>query len=267
MNAQQTRSGTVTTVSEVIEEVTAFAAEAQELDELLGSLSAGDWAHPSACAGWSVADVVLHLAQSEEGVIAAFDHGDASAPYAHYLDHLSGAGDGAVDELVGAAVVAERAAPAVVLARWRAAHTGVLERFSAAEPGQRVPWISVPLAARTLAATRLSEHWIHGMDIREPLGRPSLDTERLRFVARLAWRSLPYAFASAGEEAPTVALRLEGPEGDRWDFGDDDSEVQVRGPAGTWCRVAARRTAGADADLEVRGERGARVLELARTYA
>lgn len=251
----------------VIEAVEAFAAEGRELDELLGSLAAPDWDQPSACAGWSVADVVLHLAQSEEGVIAAVDHGDASAPYAPYLEHLSGAGDGAVDALVGAAVVAERAAPELVLARWRAAHAGVLERLSVAEPGQRVPWISVPLAARTLAATRLAEHWIHGLDIRVPLGRPVPDTERLRFVARLAWRTLPYAFAAAGEQAPTVALRLEGPDGARWDFGDDGAEVVVRGPAGTWCRVAARRLPAAAADLEVQGERGARVLELARTYA
>lgn len=264
-------------MSGVYDELAAFEAEATALDGLLGDLTPAEWDHPSACAGWSVTDVVLHLAQSEEGVIAAFDHGDASRPYAPYLDHLGDTdGDGAVDALVGAAVVAERAEPEVVWARWRAAHAGVRDRLSSADPHQRVPWISVPLAARTLAVTRLSEHWIHGLDIREPLGRPAPDSDRLRFVARLAWRTLPYAFTAAGEAAPSVDLHLTGPSGEVWDFTesgfdgtrpDEPAEVEISGPAGTWCRVAARRVEATAADLEVRGKRGARVLELVRTYA
>jgi len=252
-----------------VEEVlAAFAAETAGLDSFLAGLSADDWLHPSACDGWSTSDVVLHLAQSEEGVIATFDHGDASLPLIPYADEAGAGGDGAVDAIVDAAVMAERPDdPAAALDRWRVAHAGVMERFRKADGSDRLSWISVPLSAHTLAATRLSEHWIHGMDIREPLGEPAPDSDRLRFIARLAWRTLPYAFAFADEEAPPVALRLVGPSGDAWVFGDDDATVTVTGPAGDWCRLAARRLRPHETSLVAEGPDAKRVLELARTYA
>lgn len=72
----------------------AFAAEASELDRFLSELSPEEWTQPSACAGWSISDVVLHLAQSEEGVVSSFDHGDASRPFAPYLDRLDASSTG-----------------------------------------------------------------------------------------------------------------------------------------------------------------------------
>lgn len=248
----------------------AFEAECDELDGFLAGLTAEQWRAPSACAGWSVSDVVLHLAQSEEGVIASFDYDNAGLPYEPYLATPAGAEGGAVDGIVDAAVAAERPDdPGAVLDRWRVANRGVRERFRDADPGRRLTWITVPLAARTLAATRLSEHWIHGMDVREPLGAAASDSDRLRFVARLAWRTLPYAFGEVGEDAPTVTLRLTAPSGERWEWGGDrdDADVVVEGEAGEWCRVAARRVAPADTSLRADGPRASRVLELVRTYA
>ena len=46
-------------------------AEQDRLEEILGGLDRAQWAAPSAAQGWTVADVVLHLAQSEEAVIAS----------------------------------------------------------------------------------------------------------------------------------------------------------------------------------------------------
>jgi uncharacterized protein (TIGR03084 family) len=113
----------------------------------------------------------------------------------------------------------------------------------------------------------MSEHWIHGMDIREPLGRPAADTDRLQLIARLAWRTLPYAFELAGESAPTVHLDLRSPGGGRWQFADADADVTIEGPAGDWCRVAARRVKPAATSLVGQGPAAARVLDLVRTYA
>ena len=52
-----------------------LAAEQDRIEELLAGLSDRDWATPSAAAGWTVADVVLHLAQSEEAAAATASHG------------------------------------------------------------------------------------------------------------------------------------------------------------------------------------------------
>ena len=41
------------------------------MDGLLAELDDDGWARPSACEGWSVADVVLHLAQTNEMAIGS----------------------------------------------------------------------------------------------------------------------------------------------------------------------------------------------------
>ena len=44
--------------------LTALRAQLAELDALLDPLDDAGWARPSACEGWTIADVVLHLAQT-----------------------------------------------------------------------------------------------------------------------------------------------------------------------------------------------------------
>ena len=46
--------------------VTALADQQAELTDILGGLDDADWQRPSRCEGWTVADVVLHLAQTND---------------------------------------------------------------------------------------------------------------------------------------------------------------------------------------------------------
>ncbi|HEY2305811.1 MAG TPA: maleylpyruvate isomerase N-terminal domain-containing protein, partial [Streptosporangiaceae bacterium] len=80
-------------------------AEQDRLEEILTGLDGAQWLAPSAAAGWSVADVVLHLAQTEEAVVASVD-GAALRP-----ERESGV---TVDQLADDMVRAQRADPAVV---------------------------------------------------------------------------------------------------------------------------------------------------------
>ena len=47
-----------------------LAAEQERLEKILFGLDEAQWMSPSGAEGWTIADVVLHLAQSEEGVAA-----------------------------------------------------------------------------------------------------------------------------------------------------------------------------------------------------
>ena len=63
-----------------------LAAEQERLEEILLGLDEARWMSPSGAPGWTVADVVLHLAQSEEGVQATAAHrplraGPGSGPH------------------------------------------------------------------------------------------------------------------------------------------------------------------------------------------
>ena len=48
-----------------------LAAEDEQLDLILAALDDDAWRSPSGAPGWSIGDVVLHLAQTDEAVVAS----------------------------------------------------------------------------------------------------------------------------------------------------------------------------------------------------
>jgi uncharacterized protein (TIGR03084 family) len=234
-------------------------AEQDRLEKILAGLDGARWAAPSAAAGWSVTDVVLHLAQTEEAVVASTG-GAVLRP---------GRGSGAtVDQIADDLVRAQRAEPAVVFERWREARRAAVRALRAADPGQPLSWVEAPMKPATMATTRLAEHWAHGLDITGPLDIAFPDTDRLRHIAWLAHRTLPYAFALAGLGAQHVRCDLTAPDGvTSWEFGPDTAGSAIGGPAGDFCRVAAQRLAPERSGLTASGPHGAAALRLLRTYA
>ena len=253
-----------------------LAAEEERLEGILLGLDEAQWTSPSAAQGWTIADVVLHLAQSEEGVEATA----ARRPLRAGLGAMAG---DTMDDRAAEAVRLERAAPAEVFARWQRARQAALAAVRAADADRPLEWVAGPVKPATLATTRLAEHWAHGLDITGPLGITFPDTERLRHVAWLAHRTLPYALSLAGQ--PPVAVRCEltppdgagadgagadgaGPEGSStWRFGPPDAESAITGTAGDFCRVAAQRLDPAQSGLRASGPHGATALRVLRTYA
>lgn len=124
----------------------------------------------------------------------------------------------------------------------------------------------VPLPAGA-ATTRLAEHWAHAQDITVPLGLAYPDTDRLRHIAWLAHRTLPYAFSVAGRPDAAVFCDLTAPDGTHWTFGDAAAPNRITGPAAQFCRVGARRLAPEQTDLTAEGPQAAEALRLVRNYA
>lgn len=236
-----------------------LAAEYARIDAVLAALEPDAWARPSGAAGWTIADVVVHLAQSEEFVVEAIAKNRSGFVRE---DGVS------LDELMDRLVVADRGATGEeVFARWRSASRSSVEALRGCSPDDRLPWAAVPLSPRTLATTRLAEHWAHALDITGPLGIDYPDTARLRHIARLAQRTLPYAFATAGEEGGPVRCELTGPGGEDWRFGDPDAPSVIRGAAGEFCRVGARRLPAERTALVTEGPYAAAALRVMRNYA
>jgi len=52
-----------------------LAAEEERLEQILSGLDEAQWGSASAADGWTIADVVLHLAQSEEAAAATASYG------------------------------------------------------------------------------------------------------------------------------------------------------------------------------------------------
>jgi len=240
-------------------------SEEERLEEILSSLSEARWTAPSAAAGWSVADVVLHLAQTEEMVVLS-----ASGTASTLTGSTQGGTEetiGTVEEWVDAMVRRERSDPHEVFERWKKARVGALEALRSADPQRAMPWAAGPLKPRSLATTRLAEHWAHGLDITTALGVEFADTERLRHVAWLAHRTLPYSMSAVGETPAEVYCELEGPAGDVWCYGSPEAASSIRGYGGAFCRVGARRLPPEESGLVTSGPHGQVALRALRNYA
>jgi len=247
--------------------VAALAEQQAELRDLLAGLEPSAWSRPSRCEGWTAGDVVLHVAQTNEMAIAS-----TQGRFAEFMTDIGRDLGPAADVDDGAArmVDNERGLTSDALRdRYDRGAMTLLELFDAGDPHARVQWVAGELSLRTLTTTRLAETWIHTGDVAEAVGRDLVPGPRLRHIARLAWRTLPYAFARAGRPLRgPVAFELRGPDGREWNFVPDEPAVTtVRGDGVELCLVAARRVAPNETGLSGEGPDVAAVLELVRTYA
>lgn len=250
-----------------IPEVAALEQELRELAGVLDRLDATQWDRPTRCEGWAVVDVMLHLAQTNEMAAASY-----SGRYAEVVAELTAGLPPASDVDEGAAAMVARdrhIGREAVQARWRGSADDLVASARAADPHARVPWVAGQLSARTLTVTRLAETWIHAGDVAGAIGAEQAPTPRLRHIARLAWRTLPYAFERAGRSlSGPVAFQLTGPDGEAWDLAPgSDAVTLITGPGHDLCLVAARRVPAAETGLVGTGPDATAVLDLVRTYA
>ncbi len=245
----------------------ALADQLTELDHVLEPLSEADWHLPTRCDGWDVADVVIHLAQTNDLARAS-----AENRFTSFIQEMPNATrlPVSIDDAADIQVASERGltGPAL-LDRWQTSATTMLEALGSADPKARLTWVAGTLAPRTLATTRIAETWIHTGDVAHALGITLAPTDRLEHIARLAWRTLPYAFARAGKSLfGPVDFDLMGPAGQSWHFEPESQPATtIRGSAIELCAVAARRVYPNETSLVGSGPDFDEVLRLVRTYA
>ncbi len=245
----------------------ALEEQIAELDSLIAPVDPAAWANPSRCSGWTVSDVVLHLAQTNEMALASV-HGRFAEVLTELTRDLPPSQD--VDDGAGMMVDHERGAPpAAVYARWRDGADALVAAFRKADAHDRVQWVAGTLSVHTLCTTRLAETWIHANDVAHGLGVTLPPSERQVHIARLAWRTLPYAFTRAGKTmSGTVAMQLLDAKGNDVSFEHaEPSETIVRGSVTELCEVAGQRADAAATGLTAVGPDGEAALQLVRTFA
>jgi uncharacterized protein (TIGR03084 family) len=240
-----------------------YAAEQQQIHDLLTGLDAAAWQLPTPAAGWDVRDQVSHLAHTEEVAHDTAMGGPRSlsnetAKYATGEEFTeAGCDQGRTME------------SAEVLEWWWTAAARLRAALGSLDSSVRVPW-GLGMSWRSFVTARLMEHWAHHLDIREAVGAPAIDTDRLRHVAWIGYNALPYAFGVAGVTAPeghTLRLEVSGPGGETWTYGPADATDTIVGPAGIWCRRATQRITPAEAnELIATGPLAELAVEHARAF-
>jgi len=234
------------------------------------------WPTKTPAPGWTIQDTVSHLAYTESFAAEVLEQGKARIDAEKITD---------IDEWTAIGVRQGRGRRhQEIIEWWRFGRADVVEALSRMIATDRVPWIYGDMGARSFATVRLMETWAHGLDIKaailgrntplkEPPGEdepadPLADTTRLRHIAALGQKTLPFAFAQAGEPFPEQGIRVEvmGPLYAAWRFGPEDTDQVIKGMAGDWCRVVVRRVPADETGLKAVGEHAEKALTIARAY-
>ncbi|HYH52282.1 MAG TPA: maleylpyruvate isomerase N-terminal domain-containing protein [Acidimicrobiia bacterium] len=91
-----------------------------ELDALVSGLDEECWSRPPQCAGWSIADVVLHVAQTNEAAVASARGRPDGVAAVFCNAALNAPPSATVDDMVALVVAAERGCTGKeIYKRWR----------------------------------------------------------------------------------------------------------------------------------------------------
>lgn len=176
-----------------------------DVDALLALVPAPDWRRPTDLAGWSVHDVVAHLAHLEHLLAGgAHDDIDVGTP-----SHVTGA----MGTFTEQGVVARKdRSPEDLVAELRAAVTARRAEFSAApmqDPEAPAPGLfgAIGWDCRTLLRNRPLDVWMHEQDIRRALDLPgNLDSPAARHTVERMAANLGYVLGrKAGAPAGSTA--------------------------------------------------------------
>jgi uncharacterized protein (TIGR03083 family) len=248
-------------------------AEREALGRTIQYTDPPAWDKPSRLDGWTLKDVVSHLAASEGVAAAAF--GNEPAPEVE--EFLKGGGDLTIDAF-NDFTVRRRSDASIreVVVGWGRSADATLARAAAIPKEEwaqrRVAWVAGEVPARSLLESRIMEWWVHGEDIRAGADlAPRREHWPIYCTNDLASRTLPWALGLGGLrfEGKSIGFALEGSGGGEWRQGLAPRQVLdpgtapnalVEGRGAAFAEVAARRAPAddhvADGTLVLSGDAG-----------
>lgn len=242
------------------EAVAELAAEHADVDALLSGLSEDRWLLPTPAEGWDIRDQVSHLADTNDICVDTVTGGPRplNSEALRYTTPEAFTQSG-VDK--GRAMSA-----GAVLDWWRTSAARNREVLLEKDARDRVPW-GLGMSAKMMATARLMETWAHAGDIRGALGLEPSSTPRLKSIAFLTLRAVPYALSFAKVEQPAGALGAELTyDGETWLLGQGDADNMITGDALEFCRLGVRRVTRADTALKAQGALAEAALDNLRAF-
>jgi uncharacterized protein (TIGR03083 family) len=243
------------------EPAVAFDRTVADLDDLLRSLTSGEWGVLAHAEHGRVRDLLAHLVGVERLVLRWLDPNDTVPDLP---DHVA-ATRSVVAELADAD-------PRDVAQQW---HEGArtVAAAAAGDGSRMVVFHNLTISVDQLLVTRTGELWAHAIDICRATGRPlpQLDMERMATLCNELMAAVPLAMAYRGTTAPGRAARivLTGPAGGAFTVPlaplDQvaEPEVTIVADAVGFCQVAVRRLRPDQLDAAIEGDRALGDLVLA----
>jgi uncharacterized protein (TIGR03083 family) len=199
-----------------------FPALHLELMRLLGGLAPSDWFRPTACALWSVQDIVAHLLDTSFRRLAFGRDGFSRKPdneVASYTDLVA-----YLNRLNAEWIAAtRRLSPRILMDLMDLTAPQVYEYFRSLDPHGRavfgVAWAGEESSPVWFDIGReYTERWLHQQQIREAVGAPGLiGREWLHPTLDIFMRALPHTYRTVpGQPGRSIHFAISGEAGGGW---------------------------------------------------
>ncbi len=240
-----------------------LTTETAVLRDMVAGLDEDGWQTPTPAAGWRIADQVSHLAFFDDAAIRSATDPEG---FAAEMERATASGALTPDD-VAARYSGQSGAD--LLAWFDASRRRLIAVFSELDPTLRLPWFGLPMSAASSLTARIMETWAHGQDVADALGRAPEPSARLRHIAHIGVRALPFSFAVNKLEVPSDPVRVEltGPDGSLWTWGPQDAANRVTGPALDFCLIVTQRRHRDDTSVSADGQVAAQWLAIAQAFA
>ena len=228
-----------------------FRDESDALAAVLDGRTEADWERPTLFKGWTPNDAVRHLHFWNRGADLALTDPDEFQALRRRFREAAAAANHRAAEAAGVGGLGGRA----LLDAWRGFYREMADRWQEVDPRTRVKWVGPDMSARSSITARLMETWSHGQAIFDLFGLVREEHDRIRNVVVLGVNTWGWTWAVRGREppGPMPRLRLTAPSGAVWEFGEDDGENRIEGPAVAFAQVVAQTRNVADTGLRVTG--------------
>jgi uncharacterized protein (TIGR03084 family) len=249
-----------TDLQEIVDDL---VAESDTLTTVLEKLEPRTWFLQTPAAGWSIADQVSHLAYFDETARQSLVD---PVQFRLDADELMSGGDDFSDRIA----VRYRDLNGVDLLSWfRTARLALVEAYRGVDPERRLPWYGPGMSPASSITARLMETWAHGQDIMDTVGVERAPTMRLRHVAHLGVRALPYTYKVNRLPQPSEPIRVElvTPDGGDWSWGPPEALNRVSGDLLDFCLVVTQRRDRTETVLDVKGSIAEEWMAIAQAYA
>lgn len=248
----------------MIAEANDFRDESLALHALISSRDP-DWGAPTQFKGWTLNNVLRHL---HFWNIAADLSLDDEPAFDDLLARMGrSAGSGRMTDVE--AELLDGLSGAELLDAWRARLDPMTERFTAADPKQRLKWVGPTMSARSSITARLMETWAHGQEVYDAFGVVRENQDRIRSICVLGMNTFGWTFMNRKEAVPERVpyVRLTAPSGTVWEWNDPATDERIEGPAEDFCQVVTQVRNIADVSLDVTGAVAIRWMSIAQCFA
>lgn len=250
-----------------MQQATDFLEESEALNAILEPLDDRDFDKTTLFKDWTVNDVLQHLHFFNDlADKSAFAPEAFAAEYAAFGEARK-AHDGSMVAATRAVMQDPRGQ--TLRETWIETARNMTPRFAGADPKARVKWAGPDMSVRSSITARQMETWAHAQEVFDLLGLERTEADRIKNIAHLGVSTYGWTFVNRGETVPEPApfVRLNGPSGAIWEWGEVNDAERVEGSAVEFAQVTAQTRNIADTALTVIGPNATRWMSIAQCFA